>query len=189
MCYTTSPHNVPTEIERKGFVKIWHEWAVFSKSVTIKRRKFINLTISKNMHVRRKLSAFDKGRAISLLQEGHSLRSCRRLTECEPLCYTQTSWQSYTERMLWRTSSNSGRPRKTNLREDRKIQKWALQLRHSTANELRHHLRQVTHKNVSDQTIRNKFSAIGFHSRRPVKKPIHTYMHKVNRFAYVRWTH
>ena len=75
MCYTTSPHNVPTEIERKGFVKIWHEWAVFSKSVTIKRRKFINLTISKNMHVRRKLSAFDKGRAISLLQEGHSLTS------------------------------------------------------------------------------------------------------------------
>lgn len=87
----------------------------------------------------------------------------------------------------------SGRPKKTTPREDRFIQRQALQQRNATANVIRHHLRVATNTIISDQTTRNRLHAVNLRSRRAARRPKLTPAHRAARRAWctghVRWNH
>ena len=86
----------------------------------------------------------------------------------------------------------SGRPKKTNLREDRLIERQALQTRTASSSIIRRHVRVAANINISQQTIRNRLHGFNLRSRRPAVRPRLTPAHRAANRAFcrrhVRWT-
>ncbi|KAK7094998.1 hypothetical protein V1264_006467 [Littorina saxatilis] len=85
----------------------------------------------------------------------------------------------------------SGRPRVTTQREDRFIQRHAMQQRLATANNIRQCLQATANTVVSGQTIRNLLHNFGLRARGPVRETTLTANHRAVRRAWctqhVRW--
>ena len=89
-------------------------------------------------------------------------------------------------------TSRSGRPKKTNPREDRVIERQALQTRTASSCIIRRHVRVAANISISQQTIRNRLHGFNLRSRRPAVRPRLTPAHRAARRAFcrrhVRWT-
>ncbi|KAK7096604.1 hypothetical protein V1264_005880 [Littorina saxatilis] len=118
------------------------------------------------MPPRRKVTTFNKARAIAWLQDGVSKREVgRRLGVSHSVVVRLHQKFQATNSVLERP--RSGRPKKTTQREDRFIRRQARQQRGTTANIIRGQLRVATNTNVSTKTIRKRLHEVGLRSRRP----------------------
>ncbi|KAK7101332.1 uncharacterized protein [Littorina saxatilis] len=107
------------------------------------------------MPPRRKVTTFNKARAIAWQQDGVSKQEVgRRLGVSHSVVFRLHQKFQATNSVLERP--RSGRPKKTTQREDRFIRRQALQQRGTTANIIRGQLRVATNTNVSTKTIRKR---------------------------------
>ncbi|KAK7090777.1 hypothetical protein V1264_010533 [Littorina saxatilis] len=137
------------------------------------------------MPPRRKLSDLDRGRAIRWLQDGVAARQvAQRLAVALSVIVRLKQRFHATGRVQER---RSGRPRVTTQREDRFIQRQAMQQRMATANSIRPRLQATTNTVVSGQTIRNRLHNFGLRARRPVRGTTLTANHRAARTLHVRW--
>ncbi|KAK7097906.1 hypothetical protein V1264_004812 [Littorina saxatilis] len=142
------------------------------------------------MPPRRKLSDLDRGRAIGWLQDGVAARQVAQRLAVAPSVIIRLKQRFHaTGRVQER--QRSGRPRVTTQREDRFIQRQAMQQRMATANNTRQRLQATTNTVVSGQTIRNRLHNFGLRARRPVRGTTLTANHRAARRAWctqhVRW--
>ena len=93
--------------------------------------------------------------------------------------------QRYTATGRVQERRRSGRPKKTNPREDRLIEQ-ALQTRTASSSIIRRHVR-VAASIISQQTIRNRLHGFNLRSRRPAVRSRLTPAHRAAR-RHVRWT-
>ncbi|KAK7106404.1 hypothetical protein V1264_017665 [Littorina saxatilis] len=143
------------------------------------------------MPPRRKVTTFNKARAIAWLQDGVSKREVgRRLGVSHSVVVRLHQKFQATNNVLERP--RSGRHKKTTQCEDRFIRRQALQQRGTTANIIRGQLRVATNTNVSTKTIRKRLHEVGLRSRRPAVRPRLTAAHRQARLAFchnhARWT-
>ncbi|KAK7113855.1 hypothetical protein V1264_000017 [Littorina saxatilis] len=118
------------------------------------------------MPPRRKVTTFNKARAIAWLQDSVSKREVgRRLGVSHSVVVRLHQKFQATNSVLERP--RSGRPKKTTQREDSGfIRRQALQQRGTTANIIRGQRRVATNTNVSTKTIRKRLHEVGLRSRR-----------------------
>ncbi|KAK7115873.1 hypothetical protein V1264_001663 [Littorina saxatilis] len=140
------------------------------------------------MPPRRKLSDLDRGRAIGWLQDGVAARQVAQRLAVAPSVIIRLKQRFHATEIV--QERRSGRPRVTTQREDRFIQRQAMQQRMATANNIRQRL-QATTNNVSGQTIRNCLHNFGLRARRPVRGTTLTTNHRAACRAWctqhVRW--
>ncbi|KAK7098606.1 hypothetical protein V1264_002863 [Littorina saxatilis] len=138
------------------------------------------------MPPRRKLSDLDRGRAIGWLQDGVAARQvAQRLAVAPSVIIRLKQRVQATGRVQER--QRSGRPRVTTQREDRFIQRQAMQQRLATANNIRQRLQVTTNTVVGGQTIRNRSHNFGLRARRPVRGTTLTANHRAWCTQHVRW--
>ncbi|KAK7097174.1 hypothetical protein V1264_004189 [Littorina saxatilis] len=142
------------------------------------------------MPPRKKLSDLDRGRAIGWLQDGVAARQVAQRLAVAPSVIIRLKQRFHaTGRVQER--QRSGRPRVTTQREDRFIQRQAIQQRMATANNSRQRLQATTNTVVCGQTIRNRLHNFGLRARRPVRGTTLTANHRAARRAWctqhVRW--
>src|ERR1700729_1374980 len=143
------------------------------------------------MPQRRRLSIRDKWCAIVWFEEGVPIREIARR-----LAVNQSVIQRLRDRFIntgtVEEARRPGRPRITNVQQDRYVVLMALRDRTATANAMRIQLRATTNVNLSDQTIRNRLHEANLHSRRPAVRPRLTVVHRAARLAWSRrhlaWT-
>ncbi|KAK7106755.1 hypothetical protein V1264_017975 [Littorina saxatilis] len=104
-------------------------------------------------------------------------------------CQTDSTFHSHWEGP---GKTHPGQPKKTTPREDRLIERLALQTRTASSSIIRRQLRVATNTNISQQTIRNRLHGFNLRSRRPAVRPRLTPAHRAARRAFcrrhVRWT-
>ena len=143
------------------------------------------------MPPRQKLSNFDRARAVAWFQDGVTkLEVARRLQVSISVIVRLI--QRYTATGRVQERRRSGRPKKTNPREDRLIERQALQTRTASSSIIRRHVRVAANINISQQTIRNRLHGFNLSSRLPAVRPRLTPAHRAARRAFcrrhVRWT-
>lgn len=79
----------------------------------------------------------------------------------------------------------SGRPRKTNAREDRRMVQHCRRNRFKGARQIRDDLQNEVGR-LSRQTVNSRLVQAGYHSRHARKRPVLTAMHRQARLAYAR---
>lgn len=143
------------------------------------------------MPPRRKLSEFERGRAVAWFQDGVPKREVARRLQVSISVIVRLI-QRFTATGRVHERRRSGRPKKTNPREDRLIERQALQTRTASSSIIRRQLRVATNINISQQTIRNRLHGFNLRSRRPAVRPRLTPAHRAARRAFcrrhVRWT-
>ncbi|KAK7088900.1 hypothetical protein V1264_024309 [Littorina saxatilis] len=113
------------------------------------------------MPPRRKLSDLDRGRAIGWLQQdGVAARQVAQRLAVAPSVIIRLK-QRFQATGRVQERQRSGRPRVTTQREDRFIQRQAMQHRSARANNIRQRLQATTNTVVSGQTIRNRLHNFG----------------------------
>ena len=140
---------------------------------------------------RRKLSPFNQGKAIALLDNGFSMRQVsQQLGVSKSVVHRIQRRHQQTGSTAERP--RSGRPRQTCEREDRLIERQAVTERPATLSKIRQNLRQATHTNVSVSTVSRRLHEVGLHSRRPVRRHRLTQAQRTARQAWCRhherWT-
>ncbi|KAK7093272.1 hypothetical protein V1264_007057 [Littorina saxatilis] len=143
------------------------------------------------MPPRRKLNEFERGRAVAWFQDGVPKQEvARRLHVSISVIVRLIQRFSATGRVQKRR--RPGRPKKTTPREDRLIERLALQTRTASSSIIRRQLRVATNTNISQQTIRNRLHGFNLRSRRRAVRPRLTPAHRAARRAFcrrhVRWT-
>ena len=140
---------------------------------------------------RRKLSNFDRARAVAWFQDGVTKREVDRRLQVSISVIVRLI-QRYTATGRVQERRRSGRPKKTNPREDRLIERQALQTRTASSSIIRKHVRVAANINISQQAIRNRLHGFNLRSRRPAVRPRLTPAHRAARRAFcrrhVRWT-
>lgn len=143
------------------------------------------------MPARQKLTDFNRSRAIAWLQDGISKREVAIRLHVSHSVIVRLH-QRYRATHSVQERPRSGRPKKTTPREDRFIERQALQQRNVSANVIRQQLRAATNTNVSQKTIGNRLRSVGLHARRPAVRPRLTAAHRRARLAFCRrherWT-
>ncbi|KAK7103622.1 hypothetical protein V1264_018488 [Littorina saxatilis] len=132
------------------------------------------------MPPRRKLSDLDRGRAIGWLQDGVVARQVAQRLAVAPSVIIRLK-QRFQATGRVQERQRSGRPRVTTQREDRFIQRQAMQQRLATENNIRQRLQATTNTVVSGQTIRNRLHNFGLRARRPVRGTTLTANHRAAR--------
>ncbi|KAK7107340.1 hypothetical protein V1264_015283 [Littorina saxatilis] len=94
------------------------------------------------MPPRRKLSDLDRGRAIGWLQDGVAARQVAQRLAVAPSVIIRLKQRFHA---TGRVQERSGRPRVTTQREDRFIQRQAMQQRTATANNIRQRLQATVY--------------------------------------------
>ena len=155
------------------------------------RRYTTSFNPNLTMPPRRKLSDVDRGRALAWFQDGVSKREVSRRLQVSISVIVRLI-QRFTATGRVQERPRSGRPRSTNAREDRLIERHALQTRASSSNIIRRQFRVATNINISQQTIRNRLHAFNLRSRRPAVRLRLTPAHRAARRDFcrrhVRWT-
>ena len=105
------------------------------------------------MPPRRKLSNFDWARAVAWFQDGVTKREVARRLQVSISVIVRLI-QCYIATGRVQKRRRSGRPKKTNPREDRLIEHQALQTRTASSSIIRRHVRVAANINISQQTIR-----------------------------------
>ncbi|KAK7090302.1 hypothetical protein V1264_010117 [Littorina saxatilis] len=143
------------------------------------------------MPPRRRLSAVDRGRALSWIHDGVCMREvARRLAVSHSVIQRLRDRFETTGRAEERP--RPGRPRITSRQDDRFVCLAALRNRSLTSNDLRGQLRMAANVRVSDQMIRNRLHEASLHSRRPAVRTPLTQAHRRARVEWcrrhLRWT-
>ncbi|KAK7095076.1 hypothetical protein V1264_006536 [Littorina saxatilis] len=118
------------------------------------------------MPARRKLTTFNRGRAIAWLHDGVSKCEVARQLGVSHSVIVRLNQRFQTTNNV-EERPRSGRPQKTTPREDRFIQRQALQHRATTCKVIRGQLREATNINVSERTIGNRLHDARLRSRCP----------------------
>ncbi|KAK7107686.1 hypothetical protein V1264_015566 [Littorina saxatilis] len=143
------------------------------------------------MPARRKLTTFNRGRAIAWLHDGVSKCKVARQLGVSHSVIVRLNQRFQTTNNV-EERPRSGRPKMTTPREDRFIQRQALQHRATTCKVIRGQLREATNINVSERTIGNRLHDARLRSRRPAVRPLLTQVHRRARLAWsrrhLRWT-
>ena len=143
------------------------------------------------MPSRRKLSNFDRARAVAWFQDGVTKREVARRLQVSISVIVRLI-QRYIATGRVQERRRSGRTKKTNPREDRLIERQALQTRTASSSIIRRHVRVAANINISQQNIRNRLHGFSLRSRRPAVRPCLTPAHRAARRAFcrrhVRWT-
>ena len=143
------------------------------------------------MPPRRKLSNFDRAWDVAWFQDGVTKREVARRLQVSISVIVRLI-QRYTATGRVQERCRSGRPKKTNPREDRLIELQALQTRTASSGIIRRHVRVAANINISQQTIRNRLHGFNLRSRRPAVQPRLTPAHRAARSAFyrrhMRWT-
>ena len=143
------------------------------------------------MPPRRKLSNFDRARAVAWFQDGGTKREVARRLQVSISVIVRLI-QCYIATGRVQERRRSGRPKKTNPREDRLIERQALQTRAASSSIIRRHVRVAANINISQQTIRNRLHGFYLRSRRPAVRPRLAPAHRAARRTFcrrhVRWT-
>ncbi|KAK7091420.1 hypothetical protein V1264_009103 [Littorina saxatilis] len=143
------------------------------------------------MPPRRKLSDLDRGREIGWLQDGVAAMQVAQRLAVAPSVIIRLKQRFHATGRVQERQLRSGRPRVTTQREDRFIQRQAMQHRMATANNIRQRLQASTYTVVRGQTIRNRLHNFGLRARRPVRGTTLTANHRAARRAWctqhVRW--
>ena len=143
------------------------------------------------MPPRRKLSNFDRARAVAWFQDGVTKREVARRLQVSISVIVRLI-QRYIATGRVQERRRSGRPKMTNPREDRLIERQALQIRTASSSIIRRHVRVAANINIIQQTIRNRLHGLNLRFRRPAVRPRLTPAHRTARCAFcrrhVRWT-
>ncbi|KAK7099179.1 hypothetical protein V1264_012550 [Littorina saxatilis] len=129
------------------------------------------------MPPRRKLNEFEKGRAVAWFQDGVTKREVARRLHVSISVIVRLI-QRFTATGRVQERCRPGRPKKTTPREDRLIERLALQTRTASSSIIRRQLRVATNTNISQQTIRNRLHGFNLRSRRPAVRPRLTPAHR-----------
>ncbi|KAK7115972.1 hypothetical protein V1264_001738 [Littorina saxatilis] len=142
------------------------------------------------MPPRRKLNEFERGRAVAWFQDGVPKREVARRLHVSISVIVRLI-QRFTATGRVQERRRPGRPKKTTPREDRLIERLALQTRTASSSIIRRQLRVATNTNISQQTVRNRLRGFNLRSRRPAWRPRLTPAHRAARRAFcrrhVRW--
>lgn len=79
----------------------------------------------------------------------------------------------------------SGRPRKTDARFDRQIERKCMENRFHSSKTIRNSLGEVGNQ-ISDRTVRRRLQQAGFHARRPARKPFVNYFQRRRRVIFAK---
>ncbi|KAK7107428.1 hypothetical protein V1264_015361 [Littorina saxatilis] len=143
------------------------------------------------MPARRKLTTFNRGRAIAWLHDGVSKCEVARQLGVSHSVIVRLNQRFQTTNNV-EERPRLGRPKKTTHREDRFIQRQALQHRATTCKVIRGQLREATNINVCERTIGNRLHDARLRSRRPAVRPLLTQAHHRAPLAWsrrhLRWT-
>lgn len=136
-----------------------------------------------NIPPRRKLSDFDRTRAIAWLQDRVGVREVARRLQVSHSVIIRLR-ERFQATGTVKERPRPGQPKKTTAREDRFIRRQALQRRTITANTIRRRLQAATNTAVCQMTTRRRLHAVNFHARRPVWKPKLTAANRANHLAW-----
>ncbi|KAK7095336.1 hypothetical protein V1264_006758 [Littorina saxatilis] len=143
------------------------------------------------MPPQRKSNEFERGRAFAWFQDGVPKREVARRLHVSISVIVRLI-QRFTATGRFQERRRLGRPKKTTPREDRLIERLALQTRTASSSIIRRQLRVATNTTISHQTIRNRLHGFNLRSRRPAVRPRLTPAHRAARRAFyrrhVRWT-
>ena len=144
------------------------------------------------MPPRRKLSTFDKTRAIAWIQDGVAKAEVARRLGVHHSIIIRLH-QRFRATNSVEERPRSGAPRKTTPREDRFIERQALLRHDATSTSIQRQLQMATNTNLSRQAIQNRLHHFGLRSRRPAVRPRLLAAHRHARRAFcrchVRWNH
>ena len=135
--------------------------------------------------ISRHLNAVSRTRAITLLENGISQRSVANRLRVSPRTI-RNLWNRFQETGSTERRPGSGRQRVTSEREDRFIQRIAVQQRFISAPAIQNQLQTFSNVLVSDQTIRNRLRESQLRSRRRLVKPKMTTAHRAARLRFAR---
>ena len=159
--------------------------------VWLYKKTFHKQQATSDIASRQKLSNFDRARAVAWFQDGVTKREVARRLQVSISVIVRLI-QRYTATGSVQERRRSGRPKKTNPREDRLIERQALQTRTASSSIIRRHVRVAANIYISQQTIRNRLHGFNLRSRRPAVRPRLTPAHRAARRAFcrrhVRWT-
>lgn len=133
----------------------------------------------------RHLNETSVARAVSLIEDGRSIRYVSRILDVSPSVIHRL-WRRYRETRGYKRRPGQGRKKKTTEVEDRFLVLSALRRRTSTARDLQNDLRTATGAVISDQTIRNRLRNAGLRSRIPFQAPRLTRQHKEARLRFAQ---
>ncbi|KAK7092267.1 hypothetical protein V1264_008043 [Littorina saxatilis] len=118
------------------------------------------------MPPRRKLNEFERGRAVAWFQDGVPKREVARRLHVSISVIVRLI-QPFTATGRVQERRRPGRPKKTTPREDRLIERLALQTKTASSSIIRRQRRVATNINISQQTIRNRLHGFNLRFRRP----------------------
>jgi transposase len=130
-------------------------------------------------------SADLRQRAVSLYS---TLKSCRKVGECLKMS-ASTVIRIIHKQQQWGTTANlprSGRKRATTVHDDRAIVREAKKNRRVSAAAIQATMASTRGIVVSEQTIRNRIHASGFHGCQPRKKPLISRANRLKRLQFAR---
>lgn len=130
----------------------------------------------------RHLHKSDVVRAVTLLQEGWSIRAVAAELNVASSVVGR-AWKRFNDTVTYTRRPGQGRKRKTSAREDRYVVNCALRRRIGTAEDHKRDLQAATGANVSAQTICNRLKEVGLIPRRPYKGPRLTPRHRRDRLC------
>ena len=143
------------------------------------------------MPPRRKLSNFDRSRAVAWFQDGVTKREVARRLQVSISVIVRLI-QRYTTTGRVQERRRSGRPKKTNPREDRLTERQTLQTRTASSSIIRRHVRWLLTSTSASRPYGNRLHGFNLRSRRPAVRPRLTPAHRAARRAFcrrhVRWT-
>ncbi|GFW28305.1 transposable element Tc1 transposase [Trichonephila clavipes] len=141
--------------------------------------------MTNNQSVRRHLDAFNRGRIIGKLEEGHSVTSVAAEFEIAH-CIVSRLWKQFQTTGTAIRGFSSGRPRGTTPADDRYIVLQARRNRRQTAREIARHTTQATGRPISRFIVARRLHGGGLFARRPVRCVPLTPAHRRRRSLWCR---
>jgi len=130
-----------------------------------------------------RLSLQDKARAIGQLEAGVPVRRVAALCGVSPgnISKLKTKFRETGE---VKDRPRSGRPRKTTPPEDRFLTLASLRNRRLSSRDLQAIFAQRYHRQISDQTVRNRLHMAGLRAYKAARKPAMTALHRQARLCW-----
>lgn len=126
-----------------------------------------------------------KEKIIEALNNGDSLSEVSRRFDI-PKQTVYSIKKRFQERGHLDNMSKSGRPKKTSIRQDRKIRRLSVADPRRSAVNIHKNLNQTNDLNISVRTVRRRLESFGLHGRHGVKKPLITKKNKIARLKFAR---
>ena len=124
------------------------------------------------------LSEFDKGQIVMARQLGQSISETARLVGCSRSAVVSTYRQWSEEGQTTNRRQDVGRPRLIDARGQRRLSRLVRTYRRSAVAQVTENFNGGHRRNVSQFTVHRTLLRLGLRSRRPVKVPMMTPVHR-----------